>query len=142
MYAYSVFSHLEPAVAEAWIREIGRVLRPGGLLLFTTLKLAHLDVWHRQAAEAVPHYAQCLRQAGFERAVWAERAAQGGALHLAIGGGDVRDASFYGETVLARAAVAAVATRTGFSLAQFDETDDLPQSFVLLRRPSPGVAEA
>ena len=39
VYAYSVFSHLSEDVHLEWLAELGRVLRPGGLLVATT--------WHR-----------------------------------------------------------------------------------------------
>jgi SAM-dependent methyltransferase len=36
-YAFSVFTHLPERLQLAWLREFGRVLRPGGYLLFSTL---------------------------------------------------------------------------------------------------------
>jgi SAM-dependent methyltransferase len=36
-YAFSVFTHLPERLQHAWIDELGRVLRPGGFLLFSTL---------------------------------------------------------------------------------------------------------
>jgi len=93
VYAYSVFSHLAPQVARAWFEDFRRVLRPGGLVLFTTLKAAHLNVWRRQAAESESHYSACLRRAGFDYDAWRKRAARGEPLYLPIGGDDSRDVS-------------------------------------------------
>jgi SAM-dependent methyltransferase len=36
VYAYSVFTHLPGELQPAWVQEVRRVLRPSGLLLFTT----------------------------------------------------------------------------------------------------------
>jgi len=36
VYAFSVFTHLDQPAQHAWIRELGRVLKPSGLLVFTT----------------------------------------------------------------------------------------------------------
>jgi len=35
VYAFSVFTHLSVELATAWIEELGRVVRPGGMLWFT-----------------------------------------------------------------------------------------------------------
>jgi SAM-dependent methyltransferase len=37
IYAFSVFTHLTEALQHAWMRECARVLRPGGLLLISTM---------------------------------------------------------------------------------------------------------
>jgi SAM-dependent methyltransferase len=37
LYAFSVFTHLSEELQHAWIREVRRVLRPGGYLLISTL---------------------------------------------------------------------------------------------------------
>jgi lipopolysaccharide biosynthesis protein/SAM-dependent methyltransferase len=36
VFAYSVFSHLSEAAFTSWMQEFGRILRPDGLLIFTT----------------------------------------------------------------------------------------------------------
>ncbi|MDQ7989670.1 MAG: class I SAM-dependent methyltransferase [Candidatus Dactylopiibacterium sp.] len=36
VFGYSVFSHLAPACADAWIAEFARIVKPGGLVVMTT----------------------------------------------------------------------------------------------------------
>jgi SAM-dependent methyltransferase len=43
IYALSVFTHLTDDRARAWMREIGRVLKPGGMFWFTTHGQAYRD---------------------------------------------------------------------------------------------------
>lgn len=44
VYSYSVFSHLSEDAARHWLSEICRVLKPSGLLVFTTQSLRFLDL--------------------------------------------------------------------------------------------------
>lgn len=41
--AYSVFSHLSEAAFRAWLLEFGRILKPGGIIAFTTRNEGFLD---------------------------------------------------------------------------------------------------
>ncbi|MEP6909323.1 MAG: class I SAM-dependent methyltransferase [Actinomycetota bacterium] len=43
VYAISVFTHLPEDLERAWIDELGRILRPGGLLLLTTHGESYAD---------------------------------------------------------------------------------------------------
>ena len=143
VYAYSVFSHLAPEVAHGWLVDFRRVLRSGGLVVFTTLKPAHLGVWRHQLSSGVPDFSTCLERVGFDHDAWSERAQRGEALYLPIGGGDLRDSTFYGETVIAEPGAAKLAAESGLEMRVFEEGPDLPQSFVVFQRPeasSPGGA--
>ena len=43
VYAISVFTHMTNELAQAWMSELSRVIRPGGLLLFTALDQRQVD---------------------------------------------------------------------------------------------------
>jgi SAM-dependent methyltransferase len=43
IYAMSVFSHLPADVADAWIAEFARILKPGGIACLTTRPRAHIE---------------------------------------------------------------------------------------------------
>jgi SAM-dependent methyltransferase len=41
--AFSVFSHLDEHLASTWFDEFARILKPGGLLVFTTMPLSFIE---------------------------------------------------------------------------------------------------
>jgi SAM-dependent methyltransferase len=43
VYAFSVFTHLTEPAQHAWMAELRRVMKPGGLLLFTTKGSSHAE---------------------------------------------------------------------------------------------------
>lgn len=45
VYAASVWTHLPPDKADQWLREMARILHPGGLALLTTANYAALKEW-------------------------------------------------------------------------------------------------
>jgi SAM-dependent methyltransferase len=138
VYAYSVFSHLAEHAFDSWIRAFHKILKPGGLFVFTTLIEAHLDVWHQQQNGDDPYYRSSLKAAGFDHATWKLRAAKGDFLYVPTGGGDTRDGSFYGEAIVTRRYVEKICPVEGYALRAFEVTKDLPQAYVVLQR-LPGI---
>ena len=53
--AYSVFSHLSENAFHAWMKEFHRILRPGGVLAFTTRSEVFLDYCKQLRESAGPH---------------------------------------------------------------------------------------
>jgi SAM-dependent methyltransferase len=134
VYAYSVFSHLAQNASYRTLFELARVLKPGGLIAFTTLKRAHLDAWQAQVNGDSPYCRAHLARAGFDYTKWQERADRGEFLYVPTGGGDMRDDSFYGEAVITRHHLEIVAKGLGFGVRLFDDESPMPQSFVVLQR--------
>ena len=60
-----------------------------------------------------------LQRAEFDYDVWLDRAARGEVLYLPIGGGDCRDASFYGETIIAEPGIHSLARESGLDVCVF-----------------------
>ncbi len=133
VYAYSVFSHLAENAFTAWVKEFRRVLRPGGLLIFTTLKDAHLEVWRHQSTGADPWFASYLKNADFDHKEWQQKLEQGDFLYVPTGGGSLRDSSFYGEAIVTRKYLEKVSRNLGYAVRVFEDGGELPQSFVVMQ---------
>jgi 2-polyprenyl-3-methyl-5-hydroxy-6-metoxy-1,4-benzoquinol methylase len=100
IYAYSVLSHLSEETALAWTKEFARVLRPCGMLIVTTLKQAHIDVWDRKMQSGGVHWQAALETAGFSGPKFRSDFEAGKFLYCGIGGGGVRTADYYGEAII------------------------------------------
>jgi SAM-dependent methyltransferase len=100
--AYSVFSHLSEAAARSWMQEFERLLRPGGVVAFTTR--------HESFFDYCAHAASLPEATGYRRALGGlfgdieqarARYRAGEFVHGSspgVDGGGPRDASFYGES--------------------------------------------
>jgi SAM-dependent methyltransferase len=107
VYAYSVFSHLSEAAHLAWLAEFRRILKPGGLLVATTrprefiLMCADVRERHKDA-----DWARGLAMSFVDTDDALARYDRGEFLFQPLGGGDVLDPSFFGETCIPRQYVA------------------------------------
>ena len=105
--SWSVFSHLSPASAAAWLGELARVLVPGGTLVFTTWGLRFLyrlraEAALRAAGHAVDWYSGvCLNAAGDIEARIADYE-RGEFVWFTGGGSLLYGEAFLGEPALAR----------------------------------------
>jgi SAM-dependent methyltransferase len=100
IYSYSVFSHLSEKVHLGWISEFSRILRPGGMLIVSTLKREHVYVWENYLKDENPFWLQALRKSGFEVKKAVNDLKNGEFLYCPIGGGGIRDSTFYGEAII------------------------------------------
>lgn len=103
VYSYSVFSHLSEKACGAWMQEFQRILKPRGLVAFTTRHETFFDFceWAKTQKEEDSPYIYALGNLFPD--LDAARAAyrNGEIVHASssgVGGGGPRDSSFYGET--------------------------------------------
>jgi SAM-dependent methyltransferase len=145
IYAYSVFSHLSEVAHVAWMEEFRRILKPGGILVFTTQARRFLtwteglreqpeealSVWERSLRTAFPQVGRALVEYDAGQLVFA-----------ATGGGDHRPSSFYGEAAIPEAWLRARWEGQGFALRAFiDDQVRCPQAVaIMLRQPNPTEA--
>lgn len=132
VFGYSVFSHLSPLCADAWIAEFARITRPGGLVLMTTQGRSFID------------FCRGVRESGNRSNPWyaflagsfvdAEQARgdydNGVFLHAGHGQYD----GTYGESIIPRGYIERAWSKD-FDLVEFiDDRDFLPQAFFVLKR--------
>jgi SAM-dependent methyltransferase len=135
VYAYSVFSHLSERAHLEWLAEFKRILKPGGLVIATT-----------RSREFIFTCAE-TRDRG-ERAFWAQGTAfsfknteqalarydRGEFLYEPVGGGDVLDASFFGETCIPQKYVRDNWTRLFEFVGYLDDRRLCQQNVIVARK--------
>lgn len=132
LLGYSVFSHLSPACADAWIEEFGRIVRPGGMVIMTTQGRSLLDLCRRlRATGAQQTTHEKLLAAAFTDEAAAYRAYDGGEFLFTSHLGP--DAS-YGEALIPRGYIEQ-RWLGQFDLVDFvDDRSFLPQALFVLAR--------
>lgn len=100
--AYSVFSHLAPKAAHAWMEEFARLLKPGGVVAFTTRHSSFFDYCAWAATQQTDNgYLAALGRLFPDIDAAKAAYARGELVHASsegVGGGGPRNSSFYGET--------------------------------------------
>ena len=130
---YSVFSHLSEPCFRSIIAEFERILKPGGVLAFTTLRSKHLGVWADRAER--PYWREYLESAGFDAEQWSSKLAGGEFLFVPTGGGDPsRPVEFYGEAIISEAFLRTFLADKQFRMVRFADYEGLHQSLVLFER--------
>lgn len=112
IYAYSVFSHLNPSVAVQWIEEFARILKPGGIVVATTEGKRFIELCEKLQRNpelvADNYWFKALYNSFTDTNTLLQDYNSGKAIFHATGGGDGLDKSFYGDTVLPKEYIADV----------------------------------
>lgn len=108
--AYSVFSHLSEAAFLAWLREFGRILKPGGVIAFTTRNEGFLDycVSLNSHKKELSGYQLALATAVGGDTYLRQKYRAGEFVFVSgsgVSGGGSMNESFYGETFIPQAYV-------------------------------------
>jgi hypothetical protein len=138
-FAFSVFSHLAPAIHDEWAAEFGRIVEPGGMVFITVLDADFLgsiaQARDRVVAGTADDFSKGLAElfddiAGVTAAFKAGQPAYAG-----VGGGGVRTGDYYGWTALPKSYVTKVWGDAGFKIVEWVPSGNLfPQAMVGLQR--------
>lgn len=136
IFGYSVFSHLAPDCADAWIKEFARITRPGALVLMTTQGRDFIEFCRRIRASndrSHPWYANLADSFVDPEQAYGDYDA-GAFLHAGFGQYD----GTYGESLISRGYIEQNWLED-FELIDFvDDRHVLPQALFVLRRKARG----
>lgn len=137
IYSYSVFSHLSEKAHLAWLGEFQRVLKPGGFLIATTRPREFILTCAKvRAAKEVRDWAQGTVLAFQDTEAALATFDRGEFLHQPIGGGDVLDASFFGETCIPLQYVRERWTKLFEFVGFVDDRSVCIQNVIIVRKPA------
>ena len=129
IYSYSVFSHLSEEAHNKWLLEFERILKPGGLLIATTRArhfIEYCDTLRRfgdpakGVATAFPDTQKAL--ADYDNGTYC---------HHPLSGGDILDASFFGETCIPKSYILDHWTKH-FAFLEYIESPELRSQNVIV----------
>ncbi len=103
VYAFSVFTHLPEIIGHHWLKEIRRVVRPGGVIVMTVNPPRFIDFCRSIQAGDASLWHQALRDAIARVPDAAARVGTGEFLYLPTGGGDMLTNEIYGDAVVPEA---------------------------------------
>jgi SAM-dependent methyltransferase len=133
IYSYSVFSHLSEDAHKKWLLEFNRILKPGGLLIVTTLGRQFIEYCNTlrrltgDPAEGVATVFPDTEQSLLDYD-------NGTYCHHPLDGGYILDSSFFGETCIPKAYVLKHWT-TQFAFLEYVEGRDLlAQNTIVMKK--------
>jgi len=136
VYAYSVFSHLSESVHIKWVKELSRILKPGGMLIVTTQARRFIELCRslRGQNHEFDWYKALANSFLDTDAAFADYD-NGKFLYSATGGGPALPASFYGEAIISPGYVKREWTKYLTFCDFVDDPAKLNQAVIIMQKP-------
>lgn len=137
IFGYSVFSHLSPVCADAWIAEFARIVKPGGLVVMTTQGRSFIEFCEgkRRSGDLSHPWFKCLTESFVDTEAAYRDYDAGGFLFSGT-----TPVATYGEALVSKGYIEQQWQRH-FELLHFvDDRNVLPQACFVLRRKQASVA--
>jgi len=137
IFSYSVFSHLREDVANKWIQEFSRILKPNGILVATTQGEGFLDFCkslNENPEQKTTGWHEALANCFLPIEESRQRYSKGEFLYAPTGGGGVRESSFYGEAIIPQSYIKETWGKLLKFLEYFYDTNRLPQAVFVLQK--------
>lgn len=129
--ASSVFTHLSEHAANKWVEEFRRLLKPGGLFIFTLRQRRYLE--YCATLTSTSGYQQVEKEAFGNFLSRIEQYVRGEYMYYPSGGGELLSSDFYGDTVVPAAYVRNRWCDKFSLLEMFDDLERYSQAFVALQ---------
>ena len=137
IFGYSVFSHLSPVCADAWIAEFARIVKPGGLVVMTTQGRSFIEFCEgkRRSGDLSHPWFKCLAESFVDTEAAYRDYDAGGFLFSGT-----TPVATYGEALVSKGYIEQQ-WQQYFELLHFvDDRNVLPQACFVLRRKQASVA--
>jgi SAM-dependent methyltransferase len=100
VYAYSVFSHLPENIHLHWIKEISRVLKPGGVFVSTVENHRFVEALTDPEQIAKSDWLRYVSGLADDASLLLKRYRDGEYIYIPSGGGDFRPSEVYGDSIV------------------------------------------
>lgn len=136
IYAFSVFSHLSPEAADAWVAEFHRILKPGGTAMLSTRPRSFIEmVGNARKMNPAPEWTKRIVHHFQDENKWLSRYNAGEFCFEPVGLGGDPSKSFYGEAVIPKDYVVKHWAGSKFRLCAFLAGDRLvEQNIIILQK--------
>ena len=122
--AYSVFTHLSEEAVNSWLDEFHRILKPGGVFIFTLRQKNFLEIFKQDVSASSPYVQGLAKFFGGDEML--KKYDAGEYMYLPSGGGRELTNDFYGDAVIPERYVRKIFAKKFEIQEMFDDNRRIP----------------